>query len=103
VCMAVLGWAVAYVVVGMTWRVPDSCLEISPSTPLPSPLLPPSNACPQVHDELLFEVKEGSLRQVASMIRRVMEGVVRLRVPLPVKLQSGPSWGQLSDLNLEPA
>lgn len=51
-----------------------------------------------MHDELLFEVSEAQLPQVAALVRAVMEGaagVWGVRVPLPVKLSVGPSWGQL--------
>lgn len=56
--------------------------------------------CAQVHDELLFEVCEASLPQAAALVRDVMEGaagVWGVRVPLPVKLSVGPSWGQLQE------
>jgi hypothetical protein len=61
-------------------------------------LLPPSFPLLQVHDELLFEVSEAQLPQVAALVRDVMEGAAGIwgvRVPLPVKLSVGPSWGQL--------
>jgi hypothetical protein len=60
----------------------------------------------QVHDELLFEVAQPHLQQVAALVRGVMEGasdVWGLSVALPVKLAAGPSWGQLQDLREEPA
>jgi hypothetical protein len=60
----------------------------------------------QVHDELLFEVSQSHLQQVAGLVRAVMEGagqVWRLRVALPVKLAAGPSWGQLQDFREDAA
>lgn len=49
----------------------------------------------QVHDELLFEVPEGELGRLARLVREVMEGVVRLSVPLRVDLGAGPNWADL--------
>ena len=40
--------------------------------------------------------------QVAALVKRVMEGAVPLRVPLPVKLHVGPSWGELKEYHLHP-
>lgn len=60
----------------------------------------------QVHDELLFEVSEVQLPQVAALVRAVMEGaagVWGVRVPLPVKLSVGPSWGQLQAYDYDAA
>jgi DNA polymerase I-like protein with 3'-5' exonuclease and polymerase domains len=51
-----------------------------------------------VHDELIFEVRQSHLRQAAALVQRVMEGQAGLwglRVGLPVRLQQGPSWGEL--------
>ena len=49
----------------------------------------------QVHDELLFEVKENAVAEVCTIIRRGMEDAVVLEVPLKVKIHAGPSWGEL--------
>ena len=38
--------------------------------------------------------------QVAALVRECMEGAASLRVPLRVKLHSGPSWGELTELQL---
>ncbi|CAD7699534.1 unnamed protein product [Ostreobium quekettii] len=52
----------------------------------------------QVHDELLFEVREGALSAVVLLIRAGMERDNGLSVPTPVRLSAGPSWGQLRRL-----
>jgi len=46
----------------------------------------------QVHDELLLEVPPDLVQQVGSVVRRAMEGVYPLEVPLVVDQKSGGSW-----------
>lgn len=46
----------------------------------------------QVHDELVFEIRERRLRVVAPKIRVIMEQVVKLCVPLVVDVKAGPNW-----------
>jgi DNA polymerase-1 len=50
----------------------------------------------QIHDELLFEVPRPELVDTARLVRRVMEGVVRLQVPLTVDLRVGENWGEMN-------
>ena len=52
----------------------------------------------QVHDELLFEVPESELAATAGMVRRVMEAVVPLKVPLEMDLRVGQNWGEMVSL-----
>ena len=46
----------------------------------------------QVHDELLLEVPRGTEGQVGEIVRRAMEGVHPLAVPLVVDQKVGPNW-----------
>jgi DNA polymerase I len=46
----------------------------------------------QVHDELLFEAPEKELRKLEKLVKEVMEGVHKLRVPLLVETKAGPNW-----------
>ncbi len=46
----------------------------------------------QVHDELVFEVREGELKEAAAAIKRQMEGAYELAVPLVVEMKAGPNW-----------
>jgi DNA polymerase I len=46
----------------------------------------------QVHDELLFEAPEKELPRLKKLVKEVMEGVHKLRVPLLVETKSGPNW-----------
>jgi DNA polymerase-1 len=46
----------------------------------------------QVHDELLFEVPPEEAADAAKMIKRQMESVYPLRVPLLVEVGIGENW-----------
>ncbi|XP_047903549.2 DNA polymerase theta isoform X1 [Anser cygnoides] len=54
----------------------------------------------QLHDELLYEVAEDDVIQVAQIVKHEMENAVKLSVKLNVKVKIGPSWGDLQDLEL---
>ncbi len=49
----------------------------------------------QLHDELLLEVPTSEVPATARLVRRVMEEVVRLQVPLTVDLKTGENWGEM--------
>ena len=44
----------------------------------------------QIHDELVFEVREDVVEPTVRLVREMMEGVVELDVPLTVDLGTGP-------------
>jgi len=46
----------------------------------------------QVHDELLFECPPEELDETARMVKREMESVHKLDVPLVVDVGAGPNW-----------
>ena len=48
----------------------------------------------QVHDELLFEVPEGEVDLVSALVKKRMEEVVKLAVPLKVQVRIGDSWAK---------
>ena len=48
----------------------------------------------QVHDELVFEVAPGEGERLAELVRREMEGVYQLKVPLEVSMATGRSWAE---------
>jgi DNA polymerase-1 len=48
----------------------------------------------QVHDELLFEIKEDVFPRAAREIKNLMEQTVELRVPLLVDAKAGHNWGE---------
>jgi DNA polymerase-1 len=49
----------------------------------------------QVHDELLFEVPADETAEIEALVRREMEGVVKLNVPLVADLGFGANWRDL--------
>lgn len=49
----------------------------------------------QIHDELLFEVDRAQAAAFGDMVKRTMEGVWTLSVPLTVHLKTGDNWGEL--------
>ncbi len=48
----------------------------------------------QVHDELLFEVKEEELEELQEIIKEKMEGAVELSIPLRVDIGIGKNWAE---------
>jgi DNA polymerase-1 len=48
----------------------------------------------QIHDELLFEVKDESIQELAALAKKEMEGVFKLKVPLIVTISVGKNWGE---------
>jgi DNA polymerase theta len=53
-----------------------------------------------LHDELLYEVLKSSLKSFVAVLRKSMEEAVKLSVPFPVKVKTGPSWGQLAEYKM---
>jgi DNA polymerase-1 len=49
----------------------------------------------QVHDELIFEIKPDRLAFYTPKIQTIMEGVVKLSVPILVDTNQGANWGEL--------
>jgi DNA polymerase-1 len=46
----------------------------------------------QIHDELLLEVPEPLAPECANWLKEVMEGVMKIAVPLEVEVSSGKDW-----------
>ncbi len=55
---------------------------------------PPVRMIMQVHDELVFEVKEAYLEQAESKIRDFMASAATLEVPLVVDIGKGDNWDE---------
>ena len=48
-----------------------------------------------IHDELLFEVRNDKIEEVAVLVSHEMESAHRLKVPLVVNVSKGRNWGTL--------
>jgi len=48
----------------------------------------------QVHDELVFEIKEQDMEKASAKIRQLMENSMKLDVPLRVDIGVGDNWDQ---------
>jgi DNA polymerase-1 len=49
----------------------------------------------QIHDELIFEVKESRAEEFAEQLKKTMERAYVLKVPLIVEIAIGKNWGEL--------
>ena len=49
----------------------------------------------QIHDELVFEIKEGIVESVADEIQTIMEGIFTLKVPLKCSRAVARTWKEL--------
>ena len=71
--------------------------ELSLKSPHPNP--PPNGEGDirmllQVHDELVFEVKENALATAEPLIKNAMENAAQISVPLTVETGIGNNWGE---------
>ncbi len=55
----------------------------------------------QIHDDLLFEIKQKKINEYAPQIKKIMEHAVKLSVPLNVEVKIGARWGELVVWNNE--
>ena len=49
----------------------------------------------QIHDELIFEVKDDVVEETLKDIKEIMENVYKLNIPLKVSIACGNSWNEL--------
>ncbi|WP_343153400.1 DNA polymerase I [Buchnera aphidicola (Mindarus keteleerifoliae)] len=49
----------------------------------------------QIHDELIFEIKEKEYEKLYPKLIYIMENVITLKVPLKVSIKSGQNWGEI--------
>ncbi|MBW2039117.1 MAG: DNA polymerase I [Deltaproteobacteria bacterium] len=49
----------------------------------------------QVHDELVLEAPDDEVGEVEKMVKKEMEGVMELAVPLKVSVARGRNWGEI--------
>lgn len=53
----------------------------------------------QVHDELLFEIKEDLVKNLSQKIKDIMENVYKLDVPLVVDVKYGDNWSEMQTVS----
>jgi DNA polymerase-1 len=46
----------------------------------------------QIHDELIVDADKEEVEIVKQILKREMENVIKLKVPLTVDVSSGTSW-----------
>jgi DNA polymerase I-like protein with 3'-5' exonuclease and polymerase domains len=83
---------------GPQHRAPAELLHASTRLPVLRP--GPARVVLQIHDELLLEVREDLVGEVAREVKAVLEAVAvdgdtPLRLPLQVKLRVGRAWGEM--------
>ncbi|MBD3841486.1 MAG: DNA polymerase I, partial [Campylobacterales bacterium] len=49
----------------------------------------------QIHDELIFEIKEDKIDEYSEKITYIMESIYKLNIPLKCSLSVGDNWAQL--------
>jgi DNA polymerase-1 len=48
----------------------------------------------QVHDELVLEAPEAEKEEVMTMVKKEMEGVIEMRIPIRVDVRAGKNWDE---------
>ena len=54
----------------------------------------------QVHDELIFEVPDEEVDQLATLLNEIMPASLNLVVPLQIEVKSAPNWRDLEPLEV---
>jgi len=54
----------------------------------------------QVHDELVFEIKESEVLKYATEIKKIMQDAYKLKVPLVADVKVGDNWGEMQELEI---
>ncbi|MGM0519718.1 MAG: DNA polymerase I [Campylobacterota bacterium] len=50
------------------------------------------NTLLQIHDELIFEIKEEKIEEISKDLKEIMENIYKLKVPLKVSVSQANSW-----------
>lgn len=54
----------------------------------------PARMVMQVHDELVFEVRDAAIAEVTAQVRALMSGAASLEVELVVDVGTGHNWDE---------
>ncbi|MDO8425360.1 MAG: DNA polymerase I [bacterium] len=57
----------------------------------------------QVHDELVFEVREDFIDEAIPALADILEHIYKLPVPIVVEARAGKSWGEMERMRLDGA
>ena len=49
----------------------------------------------QIHDELIFEIKDDIISTIVKELQQIMQNIYKLSVPLEVSVSIGNNWGEL--------
>ncbi|NQU74290.1 MAG: DNA polymerase I [Candidatus Omnitrophica bacterium] len=52
----------------------------------------------QVHDELVFDVPKDELKTITDLVKKKMEGIMALSVPIKVNISVGKNWLELEEI-----
>lgn len=52
----------------------------------------------QIHDELVFEVKQNLVPTLAPKLKEIMENVHKFGVPIVVDTKAGKNWQEMSPI-----
>jgi DNA polymerase-1 len=50
----------------------------------------------QIHDELLFEVPEQEVKEMQSLVGKLMPRAFQLRVPVKIDIKLGRNWAEMA-------
>ena len=53
-----------------------------------------------VHDELIFELPEAEVPEIAALLQAIMPSAIEMIVPLKIDLKSGSNWGDMQPYHL---
>jgi DNA polymerase-1 len=48
----------------------------------------------QIHDELVFEIPEEEAAEAKNLVKKEMEGVIDISVPLKIDINTGKNWSE---------
>jgi len=54
----------------------------------------PARLLLQVHDELVFEVRQDTVAAISAAVRERMANAAELKVPLRIEVGTGANWDQ---------
>lgn len=52
----------------------------------------------QIHDSFLLECPKSEIQKVADHVKKIMESITKIAVPLTVDISVGPNWGELNKI-----